>query len=196
MELSRSRPGSMPAGCPARCRSSRRRRPSSRSRPAPSSRCSPPIPAPRGFVAWCRSTGQRARGADHRGSGLPLRHPPEVRSAMTLTHCQVRSDHRGDPRRRGHSRAVRRGVQGSPRPRSKPRDLVIICYSGDLEKTWASLILATTAAASGVQHQDVPDLLGPPDVRQGRGGSPARTGCRRCCRSCSDRASATGSSPR
>ena len=33
---------------------------------------------------------------------------------------------------------------------STPRDLVIICYSGDLEKTWASLILASTAAASGV----------------------------------------------
>ena len=33
---------------------------------------------------------------------------------------------------------------------SKPRDLVLICYSGDLEKTWASLILASTAAASGV----------------------------------------------
>ena len=33
---------------------------------------------------------------------------------------------------------------------AKPRELVIICYSGDLEKTWASLILATTAAASGV----------------------------------------------
>ena len=33
---------------------------------------------------------------------------------------------------------------------ARPRDLVIICYSGDLEKTWASLILATTAAASGV----------------------------------------------
>jgi peroxiredoxin family protein len=32
-----------------------------------------------------------------------------------------------------------------------PRELVIICYSGDLEKTWASLILATTAAASGVR---------------------------------------------
>jgi len=32
----------------------------------------------------------------------------------------------------------------------KTRDLVLICYSGDLEKTWASLILATTAAASGV----------------------------------------------
>lgn len=34
--------------------------------------------------------------------------------------------------------------------RSRPRELVIICYSGDLEKTWASLILASTAAASGV----------------------------------------------
>ena len=33
---------------------------------------------------------------------------------------------------------------------ARPRELVIICYSGDLEKTWASLILATTAAASGV----------------------------------------------
>jgi peroxiredoxin family protein len=32
----------------------------------------------------------------------------------------------------------------------KTRDLVIVCYSGDLERTWASLILATTAAASGV----------------------------------------------
>jgi peroxiredoxin family protein len=35
-------------------------------------------------------------------------------------------------------------------PETRPRDLVLICYSGDLEKTWASLILATTAAASGV----------------------------------------------
>jgi len=32
----------------------------------------------------------------------------------------------------------------------RSRDFVIICYSGDLEKTWASLILATTAAASGM----------------------------------------------
>jgi peroxiredoxin family protein len=39
---------------------------------------------------------------------------------------------------------------GSKEPEAKPRELVIICYSGDLEKTWASLILATTAAASGV----------------------------------------------
>jgi peroxiredoxin family protein len=49
-------------------------------------------------------------------------------------------------------------VEGIPEPAPqvepdghvKNRDLVIICYSGDLEKTWASLILATTAAASGV----------------------------------------------
>ena len=38
----------------------------------------------------------------------------------------------------------------SPEDEVKSRDLVLICYSGDLEKTWASLILATTAAASGV----------------------------------------------
>jgi peroxiredoxin family protein len=39
------------------------------------------------------------------------------------------------------------GVEGA----RKTRDLVIICYSGDLEKTWASLILATAAAATGVR---------------------------------------------
>jgi peroxiredoxin family protein len=37
----------------------------------------------------------------------------------------------------------------APESEKQPRELVIICYSGDLEKTWASLILATTAAASG-----------------------------------------------
>lgn len=50
------------------------------------------------------------------------------------------------------------GIEGAPAAipqlaadgHVKSRDLVIICYSGDLEKTWASLILATTAAASGV----------------------------------------------
>ena len=38
----------------------------------------------------------------------------------------------------------------APEGAAKSRDLVLIWYSGDLEKTWASLILATTAAASGV----------------------------------------------
>ena len=37
----------------------------------------------------------------------------------------------------------------APEGEKQPRELVIICYSGDLEKTWASLILASTAAASG-----------------------------------------------
>ena len=51
-------------------------------------------------------------------------------------------------------------VEGVPEPfarafaerdrETRRRERVIICYSGDLEKTWASLILATTAAASGV----------------------------------------------
>lgn len=30
---------------------------------------------------------------------------------------------------------------------AKPRGLAIICYSGDLEKTWAAMILASTAGA-------------------------------------------------
>jgi len=38
----------------------------------------------------------------------------------------------------------------APEDEVKNRDLVLIWYSGDLEKSWASLILATTAAASGV----------------------------------------------
>ncbi|HEX7950783.1 MAG TPA: DsrE/DsrF/DrsH-like family protein [Candidatus Limnocylindrales bacterium] len=33
---------------------------------------------------------------------------------------------------------------------TKPRDLLLICSSGELEKTWSSLLLATTAAASGI----------------------------------------------
>jgi peroxiredoxin family protein len=43
-------------------------------------------------------------------------------------------------------------AQPAPAPEDevKNRDLVLIWYSGDLEKSWASLILATTAAASGV----------------------------------------------
>ncbi len=40
--------------------------------------------------------------------------------------------------------------QPAPEGQVKNRDFVIICYSGDLEKTWASLILASTAAASGI----------------------------------------------
>lgn len=34
---------------------------------------------------------------------------------------------------------------------AKPRDILIICYSGELEKIWAALILATTGAAMGAK---------------------------------------------
>jgi len=36
-------------------------------------------------------------------------------------------------------------------PEAKPRDILIICYSGELEKTWATMILATTGAAMGAK---------------------------------------------
>ena len=34
---------------------------------------------------------------------------------------------------------------------AKPRDVLIICYSGELEKVWATMILASTAGAMGVK---------------------------------------------
>jgi peroxiredoxin family protein len=34
---------------------------------------------------------------------------------------------------------------------AKPRDILIIDYSGELEKTWATMILASTAAAMGAR---------------------------------------------
>ena len=33
----------------------------------------------------------------------------------------------------------------------KQHDVLIICYSGELEKTWATMILASTSAAMGVK---------------------------------------------
>jgi peroxiredoxin family protein len=38
----------------------------------------------------------------------------------------------------------------APDAEVKPRDFLIIAYSGDLEKVWAQMILASTAAAMGV----------------------------------------------
>jgi peroxiredoxin family protein len=34
---------------------------------------------------------------------------------------------------------------------AEPRDILIVCYSGELEKTWATMILATTGAAMGAK---------------------------------------------
>ncbi len=46
-------------------------------------------------------------------------------------------------------------VEPAPAPQPagevKPRDILIICYSGELEKTWATMILATTGAAMGAK---------------------------------------------
>jgi peroxiredoxin family protein len=36
-----------------------------------------------------------------------------------------------------------------PEGEATPRDILIICYSGELEKVWATLLLATTAATMG-----------------------------------------------
>jgi peroxiredoxin family protein len=42
-------------------------------------------------------------------------------------------------------------VAPEPEGEAKPRDILIICYSGELEKTWATMILATTGAAMGAK---------------------------------------------
>ncbi|MDH5243658.1 MAG: DsrE/DsrF/DrsH-like family protein [Chloroflexota bacterium] len=39
----------------------------------------------------------------------------------------------------------------APAPEVKPKDVLIIDYSGDLEKVWATMILASTSAAMGVK---------------------------------------------
>ncbi len=41
--------------------------------------------------------------------------------------------------------------ESAPGPETKLRDVLIIDYSGDLEKVWAMTILASTAAAMGVK---------------------------------------------
>jgi peroxiredoxin family protein len=41
--------------------------------------------------------------------------------------------------------------ESAPAPETKLRDVLIIDYSGDLEKVWAMTILASTAAAMGVK---------------------------------------------
>ena len=46
------------------------------------------------------------------------------------------------------SSSPRRLPSRSPRPRQQ--GIAIICYSGDLEKTWAAMILASTAASMGL----------------------------------------------
>ncbi len=47
--------------------------------------------------------------------------------------------------------ATEPAAAAAPEAEAKPRDILIICYSGELEKTWATMILATTGAAMGAK---------------------------------------------
>ena len=47
--------------------------------------------------------------------------------------------------------AVEPAPAPEPAGEAKPRDILIIQYSGELEKTWAAMILATTGAAMGAK---------------------------------------------
>jgi peroxiredoxin family protein len=47
--------------------------------------------------------------------------------------------------------AVEPAPAPEPEAEAKPRDILIICYSGELEKIWAAMILATTGAAMGAK---------------------------------------------
>lgn len=62
----------------------------------------------------------------------------------TITHPEVEAPVRtGDP-------VTEPGRESEPAARSATNDIVIICESGDLERTWATMILASSAAASGM----------------------------------------------
>jgi peroxiredoxin family protein len=47
--------------------------------------------------------------------------------------------------------AAARPAKPSATAQDKPKKLVIICYSGELEKTWATMILASTAGAMAME---------------------------------------------
>jgi peroxiredoxin family protein len=66
--------------------------------------------------------------------------PPAVAPAVTPT--PIAAGPIADP-----------AVEPAPAPAAavKPKDILIIDYSGDLEKVWATMILASTSAAMGVK---------------------------------------------
>ena len=183
---------STPAGCPARCRSSRRPRPSRRSRRASSSRSSRPTPGrSRTSRPGPASTGhelveQRVTAASTASSSVE-----SEATAMMTAHQRPMHSTDIDPsmwrsptrssRPSRDRRSTRRQTQ-----RSTTKELVIVNWSGELDASWPTLILAI----DGRRER-------PPTTRSSsrsgascrssrtRSASPARTGCRRCCRSCS-----------
>ena len=88
-----------------------------------------------------------------------------------------------------------------PRPRRraevKTKDLLIIDYSGDLEKVWADDDPRLDQRRDGRQDPRLRDVLGPPDLRQGPEADHRRElDAEDAVARCSARASATGSSRR
>ena len=99
--------------------------------------------------------GQRARRAVSRRRRLPLRPAPKVRhAAMTTTTLERPATVALDP-----LAIAIADVEGLPEidaeppssRRSETKELVIVNWSGDLDKVWPVLILSSTAAASGVR---------------------------------------------
>ena len=74
--------------------------------------------------------------------------------------------------------------QAAPEPGiNKENKITIIAWGGDLDRIWPTLILSTTAAASGMQASVFFTFWGLfALVRARTSASRARTGCRRCCR--------------
>ena len=58
-------------------------------------------------------------------------------------------------------RSPRSAPQPEPKAPAKTKEFVIINWSGELDKIWPTLILSSTAAASGMQGQGLHHVLGP-----------------------------------
>ena len=91
------------------------------------------------FAAWATSTGNALVESGLGGRQVPLRPSPQVGTPRAGRRPRVpvapRKDRLDDP-----------ALQAVTKPPS-PRRSCIIGYSGELEKTWATMILASTAGA-------------------------------------------------
>ena len=126
---------------------------------APSSSCSPPTPG--------RSRTSRP-GAGRPATSSSSRHRMARSTASSSAGSEARHDHRdtrpvdplaaaiaavdGWPEAADHDRGAGPGRRARASDgQVATKDLLIIDYSGDLEKVWATMILASTSAAMGVR---------------------------------------------
>ena len=106
------------------------------------------------FAAWSRTTGnelvEQIRGRRHRTASSC---GGSEAAAMTTTTLERPATTPLDPlaRRSPTSRACRSPPSRPRRAGAKTKELVIVNWSGDLDKVWPVLILSSTAAASGVR---------------------------------------------